>query len=364
MSFGLDYVSGPPIADLLAAKVSFVCRYVGYFSDYDINHPHLPQGKVLTPGEAKAYLAVGIAPVSNWEWYETRPLEGANAGKWDADKAHLIHLACGGPPDRPIYFSVDTGVVGEQVANYFHGVATSLGLARTGAYGSYRVLKYLFDNHLIAWGWQTYAWSYGAWEPRAHIRQYRNSMTLAGHSVDYNESMTSDYGQWGATKGTDMAISPDDPIIQKYFTYANGTLTRKDIGVTMGKGITKYYLSRGGPDPLRLPTSNEIQALDAHGQPISGVVYVILETCAIVFDPQRKLGDNPPQREHDDCYLIHIDKGPGQALIAHPLLVPLVQQNTTLQQQLQAEQQKTAPPDPVMQQKLDRYDAIMKIVAA
>src|SRR5260221_8611790 len=116
MTFGLDYVSGPPIADLLAAKVSFVCRYTGYFSGYDINQPHIPQGKVLTPGEAKALLTVGISPVSNWEWYETRPLEGTDAGKWDADKAHQIHLACGCPPDRPSYFSVDTGVAGEEGA--------------------------------------------------------------------------------------------------------------------------------------------------------------------------------------------------------------------------------------------------------
>src|SRR6266567_1174321 len=364
MAFGLDYTSGPPIADMKAAGVTFVCRYVGYFSGYDIAHPSTPQGKVLTPGEASALSKAGIALVSNWEWYANRALGGHAAGVWDAGEAHKIHTACGGPEDRPIYFSVDVDVAESQVLDYFKGVASVLGLHRTGAYSSYRVMKALFDANAITWGWQTYAWSYGAREGRSHIYQYENSVSMAGHSVDYNHSMTSDYGQWGTEKGTDMAISPDDPIITKYFTYANGTLTRKDIGVTMGKGITKYYLSRGGPDPLRLPTSNEIQALDAHGQPISGVVYVILETCAIVFDPQRKLGDNPPQREHDDCYLIHIDKGPGQALIAHPLLVPLVQQNTTLQQQLQAEQQKTAPPDPVMQQKLDRYDAIMKIVAA
>src|SRR6266480_6912934 len=133
MSFGLDYVTGPHIAT--------------------------PQGKCLTPGEAKALIDAGIAPVSNWEWDGLTPLKGYDAGVGEALEANKIHLACGGPPSRPIYFSVDTDAGGEQVAAYFQGVAKVLGLARTGAYGSYRLLKYLFDNGLIAWGWQTYAWS-------------------------------------------------------------------------------------------------------------------------------------------------------------------------------------------------------------
>ncbi len=66
-SFGLDYVTGPPIADMKAAGVSFVCRYLSYVNS-------LTQVKLLTPGEAKALSAAGIAIVSNYEWYANRLL--------------------------------------------------------------------------------------------------------------------------------------------------------------------------------------------------------------------------------------------------------------------------------------------------
>lgn len=188
-TFGLDYVSGPPPAILKTAGVSFVCRYLS-----EVNP--LTQGKLLTRTEATSLSNTGIALVSTFEWTATRALEGYNAGVQDAQIAAEQHATAGGPQDRPIYFSVDSDVAGEQVAAYFQGVASVIGIARTGAYGSYRVLKYLFNTGLIMWGWQTYAWSYGAWEPHAQIQQYQNSVALSGHSVDYDRATTRDFGQW------------------------------------------------------------------------------------------------------------------------------------------------------------------------
>src|SRR5258708_1704277 len=189
MSFGLDYVSGPPIKNMKAVGVSFVCRYLS-----EVNAE--TKVKLLTPNEAKALSQAGIALVSNYEWYANRALEGASAGAWDAGVASVQHAACGGPADRPIYFSVDIDTNGGAVLAYFKSVASILGLHRTGAYGSFRVLKELFDAGAITWGWQTYAWSGGAWEPRAHIQQYQNGVDMAGHSVDHNRSIKSDFGQW------------------------------------------------------------------------------------------------------------------------------------------------------------------------
>src|SRR5437899_11347243 len=189
MAFGLDYVTGPPIADMKAAGVTFVCRYLSFVN-------YLTQVKLLTPGEAKALSDAGISIVSNYEWYANRALEGAASGVQDAQIAASQHAACGGPSNRPIYFSVDVDVNGEQTTDYFKGIASVIGMARTGASGSYRVLQYLFNAGLIAWGWQTYAWSYGAWFPGAHIQQYQNGVSMSGHSVDYNRSIKSDFGQW------------------------------------------------------------------------------------------------------------------------------------------------------------------------
>src|SRR6266581_1372333 len=245
MAFGLDYVTGPPIADMKAAGVSFVCRYTGYFSGYDDTHIATPQGKCLTPGEAKANSESGISIVSNWEWDGYTPLTGYDAGVWEAQEANKIHLACGGPASRPIYFSVDTDASGTQVAPYFQGVAKGIGLSRTGAYGSYRLLKYLFDNNLIAWGWQTYAWSGGQWEPRAHIQQYLNGVSMSGHSVDYDRSIKSDFGQW-RIGGPQIMIDLSTPGVGNYFTAAQMGWNCRQTGKNVHGAILQFYCGFGG----------------------------------------------------------------------------------------------------------------------
>src|SRR6266568_5124398 len=299
-SFGLDYVTGPPIADMKAAGVSFVCRYTGYFSGYDDTHIATPQGKCLTPGEAKALSAAGISIVSNWEWDGLTPLTGYDAGVWEAQEANKIHLACGGPASRPIYFSVDTDASGEQVAPYFQGVAKAIGLPRTGAYGSYRLLKYLFDNNLITWGWQTYAWSgilvngqwVTQWEPRAHIQQYQNGVSMSGHSVDYNRSIKSDYGQW-RIGGQQIMIDITTPGVSRYYTQtAPGVWLSTHTKTVDGKPIYLHgaildaYCRFGnsflcGITWLGLVLSNEIPLPGS----THGAVKVYCENGVLFYDP-------------------------------------------------------------------------------
>lgn len=230
MAFGVDYVSGPSPAELKSAGVVFACRYLS-----EVNQ--LTQVKLLTPNEAKALSAAGIALVSNWEWYAGRPTEGFSAGVADARIAASQHADCGGPSTRPIYFSVDADVSGDQVLQYFKGVASIIGIARTGAYGSYRVLKYLFDVGAITWGWQTYAWSYGTWESRAHIQQYRNDMSLSGHSVDYDRSIKSDFGQWLVGGVQPMANGVPSGWSD------DGTTLRSPSGVPIVLGFRDYVLA-------------------------------------------------------------------------------------------------------------------------
>ncbi len=248
MAFGLDYSGGMPlISDMKAAKVEFVCRYVGYFSGYNLNAIATPQGKCLTPGEAKTLLAGGMSPVSNYEWYASRPIDDGNgnrwstdqaynAGAWDARTGNAIHVGCGGPASAALYLSGDwdfnTNTDGPLVAAYFKGAASVLGLARIGAYGGYWLIKFLFDNGLITYGWQTYAWSGGLWEPRAHIQQYSNGVLMSGQSVDYDRSIKSDYGQW--TQGGSMVPAnwKDD-----------GTTLTAPNGVKVVHGFRDYVLA-------------------------------------------------------------------------------------------------------------------------
>lgn len=240
MAFGLDYSAGmPSVADMKSADVSFVCRYIGY------TDPSLSQIKILTPEEATTLSRAGISLVSNWEWYANRVLEGAGAGVWDAQEAQKRHAACGGPGNRPIYFSADEDYSAAQVLDYFKGVASVIGLSRTGAYGSYRVIAGLLDLGAIVWGWQTYAWSGGQWEPRAHIQQYSNSVIMSGLEVDYDRSIKSDFGQWFV--GGNM--------IPQGWTDDGATLTAPN-GVHVVKGFRDWVLSHNW-DPANYPLAAE-----------------------------------------------------------------------------------------------------------
>lgn len=194
----IDYATGrPTYAALKAAGAVAVCRYLSW----------LPNGKCLSRSEADGLRANGIDVVSNWEYYGdwTHDYSGGfGNGVVHAVEAQKQHLACGGPPGRPIYFSTDFSPTAGQlpiVADYYRGVASVIGLARTGAYGGLPTIKYLFDHGVITWGWQTYAWSGSppVWDGRAQLRQVQNGVTIGGVDCDLDDTMVSDFGQWGVS---------------------------------------------------------------------------------------------------------------------------------------------------------------------
>ncbi len=203
---GVDFSGARPTVTVLknAVKV-FVIRYLAPQNS-------ATQWKLLTKPEADMYRAAGIGVVSNFEWYASRCLEGYAAGVADAKVALAWHRACGGPEGRPIYFSVDVDTSGPSVLSYFQGVNSVLGVALTGVYGSYRVVKYLMDSGVIGrssdgvhyWAWQTYAWSYGAFDERSALAQDKNGVWLSGYEVDLDSAHADDYGQWDY-EGVDMA---------------------------------------------------------------------------------------------------------------------------------------------------------------
>jgi hypothetical protein len=186
---GVDYSwYRPSPSSLVSQGYKFVVRYAS----------HDTTGKNLSKGEADALIAAGLDIVSNWEDGAQDALGGYGLGVSDAQAAEQQFAADGAPSDRPIYFSVDFDATpGDQTAinAYFDGVASVIGLARTGAYGGYYVIQRLFDAGKIKWGWQTYAWSGGQWDARAQLRQTQNG--IAGGQMDEDESEADDFGQWG-----------------------------------------------------------------------------------------------------------------------------------------------------------------------
>jgi Domain of unknown function (DUF1906) len=199
---GVDYAFGrPSTAALKAAGVRFVCRYLS----------HSPS-KNLTHSEARRLSDAGIWIVVVWETTARRALDGRSAGAADARVARDQARACGMPEDRPVYFAVDWDASSGQQSRinaYLDGAASVLGKARVGIYGGYGPVKRALDGGHATWAWQTYAWSGGRWDHRAHLQQYSNDHTVGGVDCDYDRAEKDDYGQWriGVTPGGDeMAL--------------------------------------------------------------------------------------------------------------------------------------------------------------
>ena len=188
---GLDYSSGRP--DLKRVKslgYGFCVRYL------------FPPLKGVTKVEATAIRAAGLGLVVVYESYAKRANEGRAAGIADGKTALAFARSIGFPETRPLYFAVDFQPTTADLAHvdaYLQGVAFSIGLARTGVYGSYAVVDHCYARITARFFWQTYAWSSGKVSPHAHLLQYQNGVMVAGANVDLNESRQWDFGSWEAT---------------------------------------------------------------------------------------------------------------------------------------------------------------------
>jgi hypothetical protein len=223
---GLDYAGGRPGgAAIAAAGYGFACRYL------TSGGPGLP-GKLLLPEEAADLIAHGILIVSNFEAGATNMLGGAGQGAADAQQAQAQHAACGGPPDRPIYFSADWDVVASErpaVAAYLTAAAQVLGgVQRVGVYGSCGTVDWALASGLAAWGWQTDAWSYGTRSPGAHIHQRIQQDTVNGIACDVNEALTADFGQW-QQEAPDMDATDKKVAADTLLTAQNAAQIASDV---------------------------------------------------------------------------------------------------------------------------------------
>lgn len=203
MAAGVDYAwSHPSPTSLRSAGKTFACRYLS--SDASKN---------LSRSEADALAAAGVWSVVVWESTANRALGGNAAGVADASAAASQAQACGIPSDRPVYFAVDFDATATQqtaIHAYLDGAASVLGRSRVGIYGGYYPVTRALNSGKAAWAWQTFAWSGGQWDSRAHIRQGAQ-VSIGGVSVDLDTGMVDDFGQWMPGKGVaDVALTDAD----------------------------------------------------------------------------------------------------------------------------------------------------------
>jgi hypothetical protein len=194
---GLDYAGGAIAgADLAAAGISFVCRYVAPGGSA------LP-AKQLTGPEFTDLLNNGIAVVFNWEVAGNAALNGANQGAVDAEDALSYIMSLPGSAGKPVvYFSVDFDAApADQTAinAYLQAAAVVLGGPQyVGIYGGYWPLSRALDAGVCDWAWQTEAWSGTNIDSRVNIMQ-RNSLgytTIGGVQCDVDEAHTTNFGQF------------------------------------------------------------------------------------------------------------------------------------------------------------------------
>jgi hypothetical protein len=182
---GLDSMQGVRPSAIPHTGVHFEARYIA---------PGNP--KTLTRTELAGLQHYGTRVVATWEQGAMDMLGGYRAGHSAARRAQR-GLNSLGIPHAAVYFCADFDVTTAQqgaINSYLRGAASVIGLHRTGLYGGYWAIKGAFDAHVIHYGWQTYAWSGGRWDPRAALHQYSVNQYRAGTTVDLNLAVHRNYG--------------------------------------------------------------------------------------------------------------------------------------------------------------------------
>lgn len=234
---GVDLSTTGDGATLQAHHQDFVVRYV---SPNTQNHPH----KRITLVEQEDYFRHNIAVCYVWETTASESTSGRAAGQRDAVDAATYVASLGAPANQPIYFATDQDVSGSSVDPYHRGIIDKIGVARAGSYGGIRVIRYLFDQRLITYGWQTYAWSGGQIEPRAQAYQYLNDQMMGGLNVDLDAVLAARYGQWD---GSDMTRNiTDDDVAAILAAFNNQRIDSGAVTPPTGGQITRLQGERNG----------------------------------------------------------------------------------------------------------------------
>lgn len=186
---GIDYGYGKPKASSIKdGGYEFVCRYLSH-----------SEGKNLSSNELADLRSQGLKVVVVWETTIERPLSGFEGGAQDAKDA-VESLSYLGISNVVVYFACDDDFSihnYDLIQNYFKGAASVIGKAKTGVYGGFDIVKMLFDQGLVTYGWQTYSWSHGRWDSRAQLRQTNiYGPKIDGVECDTDQSMQDDFGQF------------------------------------------------------------------------------------------------------------------------------------------------------------------------
>jgi hypothetical protein len=198
----IDYAGGVPSAEaILAAGHVGAIRYV---SDRRPGAEWM-EGKPMLEAEATALAESGLEVVSCYQFGKADTADwrgGFEAGVEHAERGLELHLAAGGPENRPIYASIDDNPseddFTELIAPYIQGWESVVGHENTGVYANSPTLDLLVAEGLGAFYWQhNWGTPSGFVHPEAHLHQYEiDKRAVDGVGIDLNAILRADYGQW------------------------------------------------------------------------------------------------------------------------------------------------------------------------
>ena len=201
----VDYSAGVPSAEaILDAGHLGAIRYV---SDRRKGAEWM-EGKPLLPDEVEAFEAAGLEIVSCYQYGKAETADwrgGLEAGKRHAERGLELHLAAGGPENRPIYASIDDNPTqiefATMIAPYLLGWQSVVGKENTGVYANSPTIDLASIAGLGAWYWQhNWGTPKGYVHPAAHLHQVQiDKGRIDGIVVDINNILKPDYGQWSLT---------------------------------------------------------------------------------------------------------------------------------------------------------------------
>jgi hypothetical protein len=198
----VDYAGGVPSAS--AIKEAGHMGAIRYVSDRRPGAEWM-EGKPLRAGEVDQLHAQGLTIVSNYQFGKGQTADwrgGMEAGKKHAARGLELHLAAGGPENRPIYASIDDNPSPVDfvvlIAPYLLGWESVVGKENTGVYANAPTIELARVAGIGSWYWQhNWGTPKGFVHPAAHLHQIEiDQRSIDGIGVDLNNVLQPEYGQW------------------------------------------------------------------------------------------------------------------------------------------------------------------------
>ncbi|WP_080796027.1 DUF1906 domain-containing protein [Corynebacterium pacaense] len=215
----IDYAAGVPSA--ASVKAAGHLGAVRYVSQRRPGSESWMLGKPVTLDETRSFAAAGLKTASVYQFGKADSadwIEGAAGAARHAPQAIALHVAAGGPKNRPIYVAIDDNPSNAQytaqIRPYLQAFKVALETAgyRLGIYGNYNVIDWAVADGLGEFFWMHNWGSNNRIHPRTTIHQIRiDKDTVGGVKVDINEVYAADWGQWTPGNVVDDVIPPAPP---------------------------------------------------------------------------------------------------------------------------------------------------------